>query len=280
MSRRLADLLARGSKKLRRCGLDDPEGDAARLMAYAVERDRSFVATISDYELTEPQLARFLTAIDARELRLPISQITHRRAFWTHDFYITRDVLDPRPDTEMLIEAALTHPFGKILDLGTGSGCILLSLLAERGAATGWGVDASAAALEVAKVNRAEMGLEQRARLELSDWFDAVNGHFDLIVSNPPYIDQATYGTLDVAVQTYEPKEALTPGKTGLEAYEVIIHGANAHLTDEGWLLVEIGFDQSAPVSQIFEAAGFQKVTVLQDLNGKDRVVQGQMPPK
>lgn len=243
---------------LRAAGVATPERDAQKLQA-----------------LAGPDQTAFAALIARRAKREPISQILGTRAFWNAEFEVSSDVLDPRPDTETLIEAALGEPWQTVLDLGTGSGCILLSLLAERGGSRGTGSDISAAALQVARRNCLKLGLVDRAQLQLSDWFVQIEGAFDLIVSNPPYISAQSYQTLDPELRLFEPKLALTPGGDGLDPYRVITACAPDHLTPGGALIVEIGFDQSAAVSGLFQAAGFKNIEVMRDLGGKERVIRG-----
>ena len=277
MQRTIGDHMAEASVRLIKAGVADPEGDTAHLMAYTLQIGRGHLPALAGDPITTLQLATFLNAIDRRALRAPVSQIIGKRAFWKHEFHVTNSVLDPRPDTETLIEAALTTRFDTVLDLGTGSGCILLSLLAERSEATGTGVDCSRKALTVAETNRAALGLDERAILQHSDWFSTVEGQFDLIISNPPYITEAAYEALEPEVRQHEPRIALTPGSDGLAAYRIIADQAADHLTPNGRLMVEIGFDQGADVAELFRDAGFTGVRVLPDLNGKERVVAARM---
>ncbi|MEM9583967.1 MAG: peptide chain release factor N(5)-glutamine methyltransferase [Pseudomonadota bacterium] len=262
-----------GTARLEKAGIPTPQDDTVILLAHVLQLDRTRLLAQHEDQLTTLQLATFLNAMDQRALRVPVSQILGKRAFWKHEFQISNAVLDPRPDTETLVEAALTTHFDSVLDLGTGSGCILLSLLAEREQATGLGVDCSRKALDVAKANRAALELTERATLQHSDWFSTVEGRFDLIVSNPPYITDAAFEMLAPEVKEHEPRIALTPGGDGLAAYRAITRKAAAYLNPQGRLLVEIGFDQGKPVSGLFEEAGFSQIRVLPDLNGKDRVV-------
>jgi release factor glutamine methyltransferase len=202
-----------------------------------------------------------------------MGQILGHRAFWRHRFRVTPDVLDPRPETEALVAEALRAPFVRVLDLGTGSGAILLSLLADRPAATGLGTDVSAPALAVAAHNAAALGLADRAAFLRADWFDGVAGSFDLIVSNPPYIAEGEMAALAPEVRDWEPRLALTPGGDGLAAYRTIAAGAGAHLAPGGRLIVETGAAQGPAVAAIMAAAGLGPVRVLPDLAGRDRVV-------
>ena len=209
--------------------------------------------------------------LDSRAARQPLSQITGRRAFWKHEFRVTPDTLDPRPETEALVAAALELPWASVLDLGTGTGAILISLLAERPGASGLATDISEPALRVARDNAARIGVS--ADFARADWFDGVTGHFDLIVSNPPYIAACEMAALQPEVRDWEPHLALTDGGDGLTAYRRIAAGAAAHLRPGGHVLAEIGWQQGAEVAAIFAAEG-ARVTVLPDLDGRDRVIR------
>lgn len=202
-----------------------------------------------------------------------IAKIIGQKAFWKNDFYVDDNVLDPRPDTETLVEAALGIPFETVLDLGTGSGCILVSLLSDRPNAMGLGVDISANALLVAKRNAKKMGVADRIEYRCSNMFDAVGqGTFDLIVSNPPYITLEEMDEIDADV-LFEPRIALTDEGDGLAYYRLIASRAKQHLNPLGAVMVEIGHEQGNRVVNLFEAQGFASVEIRKDLNGKDRVV-------
>lgn len=267
-------------------------------------RDATVLLEASDVggapTMSAAQMAAYRAAIDRRSRREPVSHILGRRAFWMHEFRVTSDVLDPRPDTETLVAAArdlgvtrFQNPerwpngaqpdwppvsYTRVLDLGTGSGCILMSLLHEAPDATGVGVDLSPAALEVAAQNARITGVEGRVELMQSDWFSAVEGRFDLIVSNPPYIAQAEMADLAPEVSAWEPHLALTPGADGLAAYKLITAQAQPYLTPGGTLMVEVGATQADAVAALFEAAGFAWITRHSDLDGRDRVISGEKP--
>lgn len=268
-------VMREAGERLSAAGIDNGQGDAMALMAH------SFGSQTPRYELMgllrdplPPEVAaRFEAAIAARLKRQPVSQITGTRAFWKHRFEVTPDTLDPRPETETLVALALEAPFTRLLDLGTGTGAIALSLLAERPAATGIATDLSEAALAVAARNAAALGLSDRVRLVRSDWFGAVEGAFDLIVSNPPYITETEMADLAPEVRDWEPHLALTPGGDGLSAYRAIAAAAPAHMAPQGRLLVEIGHRQGAAVVDIFRAAGLDAAEVHADIDGRDRVV-------
>lgn len=217
----------------------------------------------------------FLQILARRCNREPMSHILGHRAFFEHDFLVTADVLDPRPETETLVLAALERDFGSVLDLGTGSGCILLSLLAKRTGATGLGVDRSEKALNVARQNSEKLQLTSRVEFLQSDWFGDVTGQFDLIVSNPPYIAADEMPGLAPEVQQFEPRMALTDEADGLDAYRRIMDGAVAHLNGGGCVMVEIGPTQAAEVASLMKKANLENVEVRSDLDGRDRVVIG-----
>lgn len=265
--------LHRAGLRLAAAGVETPARDAQRLLAHILGRAPHFA---SDITLTHQQAAQFETAITAREARQPVAQIIGRRAFWRHEFEVTQDTLDPRPDTETLIEAALARNWTSALDLGTGTGAIAISLACERPGARVVGVDCSDAALAVARRNNDRIG----AGVELirSDWFDHVEGRFDLIVSNPPYIAASEMADLSPEVRQWEPRLALTDEGDGLNAYRAIIRAAPRHLFPQGWLMVEIGRTQARAVSALMAEAGLTGITTRQDLNGQDRVISGQNP--
>lgn len=268
-----AELLPGAVRRLDAAGVADPGRDARRLLAHALNVDPGRLLLHIQDDVSQEVVARFDAAVTARATRQPVAQIVGSRSFWGRDFRVTRDVLDPRPETEALIGAALQEPFVRVLDLGTGTGAILLTLLAESPRATGVGVDLSPAALSVAQENARALALADRVVITRSDWFAGVDGRFDLIVSNPPYISAVEMAALDPEVRDWEPHMALTPGGDGLDAYRAIAAGAAAHLTKTGRVLVEIGPTQAASVGQLFHAGGFQSVQIIPDMDGRDRVV-------
>lgn len=225
------------------------------------------------WRLAEETGAEFSALVARRVAREPFSHIAGYRDFWKYRFRVTADVLDPRPETETLVQLALEEPYEKVLDLGTGSGCIVISLLAERPEARGVGTDVSERAVLVAGENAAAIGVADRLILPLSDWFDDVGGTYDLIVSNPPYIAASEMAELSPEVRDHEPRAALTDEADGLSAYRAIAAGAPAHLAPGGRLLVETGPTQAEAVREIFLTAGLAEVTVHPDLDGRDRVI-------
>lgn len=270
-----AEVLRDVTARLRAAGIETAGADARALLAHAIgiAPDRLVL------HLGDPApVAALEPLVAARLARQPVSQITGRRLFWGRSFRVTPDVLDPRPETETLVAEALRAPFHRVLDLGTGSGCILLTLLAERAEASGLGVDLSAAALQVAAANRADLGLLARAALAEGSWYAPVTGAFDLIVANPPYIAESEMAALAPEVRDWEPRMALTPSGDGLDAYRAIAAGVRKHLAPGGRVLLEIGPSQGQAVAALLEEQGLADLRILTDLDGRDRVVAAKSP--
>ncbi len=274
MSGTVAAALRDAATRLAAAGVADPMRDARVLMAAALAVPPFGLTPVLRDPLAPAAAAAFAAHLAARLARRPVAQILGRREFWGRSFAVTGDVLDPRPETETLIALALEGPPpARLLDLGTGSGAILATLLAEWPGARGLGTDLSDAALAVAAGNAARHGVAARARFRRADWTEGLTGPFDLVVSNPPYIPAGAIAGLAPEVRDWEPRLALTPGPRGLESYERIAAGLGALLAPGGRGLFEIGADQGAAVSALFRAAGFVRVTLHPDLDGRDRVV-------
>ena len=273
MSNRANDLLAAATRRLIEAGVPDAAQDARRLLSHAAGVEPGRLTLMLGEPLADIAKAEFDALIARRAARQPVAQIVGRRAFYGRDYAVTPDVLDPRPETEILVEAALAEPFGHVLDLGTGSGCILLTLLAEVPDALGIGVDVSAAAVSVARRNSEALGLAERAHFQMSDWASTVEGVFDLIVSNPPYIPRALHAELAPEVRDHEPSLALTDGADGLMCYRAIFSSIGPLLAEGGRVLVEIGPDQAEDVVAIAAIRGFEAIAVVPDLDGRERVV-------
>lgn len=272
----IASALARATERLEAAGVVGAGHDARILLAEALGIERMRLSLEPDRALTGAEKAMFDVLVARRLSREPVSRIVGRRLFWDRAFRITADVLDPRPETEILIAVALEGPApARLLDLGTGSGIIAITLLAEWPDATAVATDLSPAALAVARANAEAHGVADRISLVESDWFAAVEGRFDLIVSNPPYIAARELALLSPEVLDHDPAMALTPGGDGFAAYRTITDGAGAHLTPGGRLVVEIGARQGNKVAALFKRAGFEKVHVRPDFDRRDRVVCG-----
>jgi len=272
--------LAQAVITLRNADISDPTRDARILLAHAIGIDPGRLTLVLPDEVAPKVCAEFMQNVTNRSHHTPISHIIGGRWFYNHWFSVTADVLDPRPETEILVDQALKEPFETVLDLGLGSGCILLTLLSEMAVASGVGTDISRRALEIARTNAKALGVENRVDLVESNWFSAIRGEFDLIVSNPPYIAMDEMAGLSREVRDHEPALALTPGGDGLGAYRAITVDVMEHLKPEGRLIVEIGPTQAVVVKDMFDQAGLTEITVITDLDGRDRVVEGRKPPK
>ncbi|WP_122076285.1 peptide chain release factor N(5)-glutamine methyltransferase [Pseudophaeobacter sp. EL27] len=268
-----AQAMAAAVARLRAAGVDAPARDARILLAHAARIEASRVTLIAPEDL-EPEVAeRYEQLIALRAVRVPVSHLLGEREFYGRRFKVSKDVLDPRPETETLIEVALAEPFERVLDLGLGSGCILVTLLAEVPQATGLGVDLSEAACLQASANAVLHRVEARIDIQQSDWFSNVTGSFDLIVSNPPYIALEEMADLSPEVRQHEPDLALTDGGDGLAAYRALAAGVMKHLAPGGRLCLEIGPTQGQEVAAMLQAAGLRDIAILPDLDGRDRVV-------
>lgn len=273
-----AQAMAAAAARLRAAGVPDPARDARILLAHAASVDAARVTLIAPEEIAPEIAERYEQLIALRAVRVPVSQLIGKRGFYGRDFRVSRDVLDPRPETETLIELALSEPFERALDLGTGSGCILVTLLAERRSATGVGADLSEAACLQASANAVLHGVADRAEIVQSNWFEQIEGRFDLIVSNPPYLAASEMADVAPELSDHEPAMALTDGLDGLSVYRIIADQAQGYLTAAGRVLVEIGWVQGDAVCDIFRDAGWAGVTLVQDLDGRPRVVCADTP--
>ena len=262
-------------RRLRANGVDTPQRDARILLAWALNISTDRVALALPDGLDARSAKRYQSAVANRAQRMPVSLILGKREFYGREFVVTADVLDPRPETETLVEAALSAPFSRLLDLGTGTGCILLSLLAERPEATGVGADVSPLACAVADENTRNLDLSNRARIVQSDWYARIKGTFDLIVTNPPYVTTAQMQELAPEVRHWDPELALAAGGDGLAPVRSITAEVMQYLTIGGRLIAEIGPFQAPEVVGLFTRAGLKNVNVATDLDGRERIVIG-----
>ena len=269
--------LYQGISRLNEAGIDEGAGDARRLMAAALGVAPGRLTLHLHDDLTLEAKATFEAHMQARVRRVPVSHLLGGREFYGRWFKVNGDVLDPRPETETLLETALDKPFSKALDLGTGSGAIALTLAAERSDVQVVATDISQGALHIAQQNAEALGVADRVTLKQSDWFVDVNETFDLIVSNPPYIALQEMHDLSPELD-FEPRMALTDEEDGLAAYRVITRQAGGHLEPGGILMVEMGWKQGQAVADMFVMAGFAQVVIIPDLDGRDRVVSGIWP--
>jgi release factor glutamine methyltransferase len=273
------DLLAEGARMLAGAGTPEPEADARRLLRWASGLEAAAFSARLEEPPASGEAGRYAAALAARAARRPVSQITGGREFWGRRFEVGEAVLDPRPETETLIAAALEGPPARrVLDLGLGSGCILFTLLAEWPQASGAGVERSAAALEVARRNAAALGVAGRAELIRGDWWEEVRGRFDLVVSNPPYIPEREVEDLAPEVRLWEPFGALAGGADGLAAYRALAAGLDAALAPGGRAILEIGAGQEDDVAALFAAQGFALRAAHADLDGRARALSFARP--
>ena len=284
MSRNLLQAWQGARARLEAAGIPGPVIDARVLVEAACGVTRADIVGDPYRELEAGQVERLDDYLERRIRREPVSHILGRRGFWNIMLGVTPDVLTPRPETEVIVDHALRlfpegRPFS-LLDLGVGSGAILLAILAERPAARGLGVDASEEALAVARDNAARLGMGGRVALLRGDWTAGLgDAGFDLVVSNPPYIATDVIETLDPEVRVYEPRLALDGGPDGLDAYRTLAPEILRVLKPGGRFLVEIGFDQRVAVEALFRQAGAMEVETLPDLSTHDRVVTGMKNP-
>jgi len=274
----LRDMVQVIGRELEAVGIEGAPREARLIAAAACGIEPERVSVEMSRRLDHDSWQILADILPDRLARKPLSHLLGYRDFFNHRFSVTRAVLDPRPETETLVIAALAGPVRRVLDLGTGSGAILLSILAERPSAEGLGTDLSPEALQVAQSNADRLGLSTRAAFKLADWWDGITGGFDLIVSNPPYIAASEMDGLQPEL-AHEPRLALTDEADGLSAYRAICAGVRRHLTPGGRLLAEIGPSQGGPVAALFRAAGLDDVAVRPDLDNRDRVVIGTAPP-
>lgn len=278
MSETLVSLWTDVRRRLEAAGVDTPVLDARLLLEAGAGVARLDIVTDPRRAVTAAQIAAVDVLVRRREAREPVSHILGRKAFWTLDLIITPDVLTPRPETELLVEEALRalpadRP-ARVLDLGVGSGAILLALLHERPLARGVGVDLSEAALAIADANARAMGVRDRLELQRGVWTGAVEGEFDVVVSNPPYIPTGDIDGLAPEVAHYEPRLALDGGADGLFAYRSILADLARVLAPGGTYAVEVGAGQAPAVVELAVGRGLS-AAVRTDLAGVPRVVHG-----
>jgi release factor glutamine methyltransferase len=277
MPREIGPLLQAAVRELSDVGITTARLDARLLLQEAAGLRHEDIIADPSRMISGEAAERFRVWLERRLRHEPVSRILGRREFYGRSFRVTKDTLDPRPDTETLVEAALSLvPAGQrrnVLDLGTGTGAIIVTLLAERPLLRGVATDVSRDALQVARSNAEELDVSDRLVLKQGSWFDAVEGQFDVIVSNPPYIPDADIAGLGAEVRAHDPMLALTGGADGLDAYRSIASGASAHLVTGGRICVEIGQGQSHDVKRIFAGRGFTCVSEIHDLAGIVRVL-------
>jgi release factor glutamine methyltransferase len=276
----VADALAAAAARLTAAGIENASLDAELLLRHVLEWDRASVIARARSPLDFAAETALHRLVEARASRRPLQHLTGTQAFWRHDFLVTPDVLIPRPETEVLVEAALAAIKGihapVVVDVGTGSGCIALSLAAERPDAEVHAVDISPAALRVARENARRASLTNGVRFHEADLlapWECAGSVFDLVASNPPYVSSEEIETLAPEVRDHEPRLALVPPGSPLSMYERLAPAARAVLRKGGALVLEVGAGQATAVSAVVRAAGFSSVKVVRDLQGIPRTI-------
>jgi len=271
-------------ERLKDAGIDQPAIDARLMLEVAADVTRTEIVTDPYRMLTAEQWATLDDYLTRRARREPVSHIIGRKGFWKILLQVNKNVLTPRPETEVIVDEVLKafpeHMAFTMLDLGVGSGTILLAVLAERPAAKGLGIDVSEEALAVARDNAASLDLNTRSTFLRGDWTAGLHdSSFDLVVSNPPYIASHVIETLEPEVRDHEPRLALDGGADGLDAYGQLAPEILRVLKPGGLFAVEIGYDQSVAVEALFREAGARGVKTVKDLSTHDRVVTGTKNP-
>lgn len=276
----IAEALLEAAQVLRRSGVPESRREAASLLGHVLARDRTFLITHAEERVPTEAFSEFRSLTARRARGEPLQYITGHTEFFKLDFQVTPDVLIPRPETELLVETALDLLDGAydafVCDVGTGSGCIAVSILHELERARGVGLDLSLPALLLARRNASRHGVEGRFNLVLSDCFDALDpshAQFQLVVSNPPYVAEATLDGLQREVREFEPRIALTPGGDGLRIIRRLLGDAPRFLKTGGHLLMEIGFDQHAAVRGLIDFQTWELLDIHKDLQGIPRIV-------
>jgi release factor glutamine methyltransferase len=279
----IGDLLKDAAARITAAGLEDAQREARLLMMEATGLDRAAIFVHPEREVEPAAAVRFGELVARRAKREPMAHILGRREFWSLTFKVTADTLDPRPDSETLVQAVLdqipdrSQPL-RLVDFGTGTGCLLVALLHELPAATGLGVDASKRALAVARENAVALGLGARAAFRHGSWDDAVGPEFDILISNPPYIPSGQIDSLQPEIARYEPRLALDGGIDGLLAYRHLAPAAARLLASGGLAAFEVGIGQSDSVVPIMMAAGLRHIETARDLAGIARCVLVRKP--
>jgi len=273
----VGELLQQARDTLRAAGVESAPLDARLLLMHATGWSQERLIGYPELEVPQAAEAAFQQLLTRRAAREPLAHLTGIKEFWGLEFAVTPATLIPRPESEALIELALklgaTKAPQTILDLGTGSGCLLLSLLYEWPHATGLGVDISQPALDCAAENAMNLGLQNRVHFNCSDWGEAIEEHFDLIISNPPYIPEADRADLQPEVGHFEPENALFAGAEGLDAYKKLAKTASCYLTKGGFVVLEAGAGQARSIQHIFQHAGWSNIDAQDDLLGIERAL-------
>ena len=266
-----------GANILKEKCINSAQLDSEILLAKVISQDRKYVILNKDEDLNEENLRYFQKLINKRSLRKPIAHLTNKKYFWRYEFFVTQDTLIPRPDTELIVEQILKITKFKrkmnILDIGVGSGCILLSILKERKNFYGVGVDISKKCLNISKINAKNLKVDTRARFFKTDVDKFALGKYDLVVSNPPYINKHSLKYLEKDVVNFEPNLALDGGLDGLSEIRKVIKKSSELIKKKGKFVLEIGFDQKNRVKAILKKEGFYINKTIKDYGNNDRCI-------
>jgi release factor glutamine methyltransferase len=274
----IAEALAEAVEQLDEAGIASAHLDARLLLARVLGVGREYLTMHSDAHLSDAEMMAYDVLVERRAAREPMAHILGQREFWSLNFRVTADTLDPRPDSETLMETVLHYVPNRnarlmIADFGVGTGCLLLSLLSEYPMAHGLGVDISQAALEVAQKNALSLGLAARTHFHHTSWGDNVHGRYDILVSNPPYIREGDMEDLEPEVTQYEPRSALVGGEDGLDAYRALMPDVKRLLAPKGIAVLEFGEGQAEDVIAIANQNGLDYLETVSDLAGIERCV-------
>lgn len=274
----IATVLLEASQVLRKAGVSEARREAGSLLAHVIERDRTFLISHAEDLLNERDFESFREVVKRRATGEPLQYITGRQDFYGREFMVSPAVLIPRPETEILVETALSvmNDDATFCDVGTGSGCIAITLLCERPSARATALDISEPALKIARQNAEGLGVTQRLEFLRSDCFDSLSKNdqpFDMVVSNPPYVSADVIPGLQREVKDHEPMVALSPGTDGLSIIRRLLAEAPQFLRKDGFMLLEIGFDQGVAVRELVDVQAWDLIDIKPDLQGIPRIV-------
>ena len=273
----IENILIEGTNTLKQSGVSNPQLDCEILLSNSINKDKKYIILNPKQILNDGQLSDFKSLIEKRKKGEPIAYLINKKEFWNNEFFVNKDVLIPRPDTELIVEEVLkiysknTHL--QVLDIGTGSGCILLSILKERKYFYGTGIDISKKSINVSKFNAKKLNLVNRVKLFHSSVDNFTAGKYDLIVSNPPYIELVSLKYLEKDIVNFEPKLALSGGFDGFSKIRKVINKANYLIKKNGKFILEIGFNQKNKVKEILKQEGFYINKAVRDYGNNDRCI-------
>ena len=273
----IENILIEGTNTLKQSGVSNPQLDCEILLSNSINKDKKYIILNPKQILNDGQLSDFMSLIEKRKKGEPIAYLINKKEFWNNEFFVNKDVLIPRPDTELIVEEVLkiysknTHL--QVLDIGTGSGCILLSILKERKYFYGTGIDISKKSINVSKFNAKKLNLENRVKFFHSSVDNFTIGKYDLVVSNPPYIELVSLKYLEKDIINFEPKLALSGGFDGFSKIRKVINKANCLIKKNGKFILEIGFNQKNKVKEILKQEGFYINKAVRDYGNNDRCI-------